>query len=192
MSVHQPICPTCGKLNSPQAIHCQYCGESLDATISQDLNLMGQMDAWLRENPNAANAITTAPPIPQVASGNKSLNPNCVKDPQYLKLTDIEVGFQYVVIMKDEDFSEITLGRPDRENGFSPTIDLTFVDGHMKGVSRFHAIIKPANRGLTLSDNASSNGTYLNGERLLLGQSRILRDGDCVDLGRVKLQVNLI
>ena len=72
------------------------------------------------------------------------------------------------------EFQEITLGRPDRETDFLPVIDLTLVHGHKKGVSRFHAVIMTYGDGFGLSDNSSSNGTFINGRRIY-SQSQLIR-----------------
>lgn len=51
------------------------------------------------------------------------------------------------------------------------------------GVSRVHAFITFENGGFALSDNASGNGTFVNGERLKAGEHRMLYDGDAFSLG---------
>lgn len=51
------------------------------------------------------------------------------------------------------------------------------------GVSRVHAFITFENGGFALSDNASGNGTFVNGERLKAGEHRMLHDGDAFSLG---------
>ena len=105
-------------------------------------------------------------------------------------MTDINSGVQFVVMTMASEFQEITLGRPDRETDFLPVIDLTLVHGHKKGVSRFHAVIMTYGDGFGLSDNSSSNGTFINGERLMIGQTRKIKDGDLIKLGGVKLKFN--
>ncbi len=52
-----------------------------------------------------------------------------------------------------------------------------------KRVSRDHAIISPAGRSWMLDDLGSSNGTFLNDERVLAPV--VLRDGDKVTIGDV-------
>jgi ABC transport system ATP-binding/permease protein len=53
-------------------------------------------------------------------------------------------------------------------------------------VSRRHAIIRRAGHEVTIEDLGSSNGTFVNGERL--GEPRALRDQDRVQLGAVDLR----
>ena len=42
---------------------------------------------------------------------------------------------------------------------------------------------------LHIVDNDSANGTYLNGQRLVARQPRILRDGDDIRLGHLVVRV---
>ncbi len=85
--------------------------------------------------------------------------------------------------------SRITLGRTDLANGSVPDVDLLPYGALSKGVSRKHAIIQRANEGLLLIDLGSRNSTYLNGQRLLPLQPRVLRDGDEIRLGALPLRV---
>lgn len=52
-------------------------------------------------------------------------------------------------------------------------------------VSRVHAILAPGPGGMTIRDNASSNGTFINGVRLTT--TAVLRPGDTVTVGNVDL-----
>ncbi len=54
-----------------------------------------------------------------------------------------------------------------------------------KRVSREHACVRREGRRWLLADLGSTNGTYLNGERVLTPVA--LRDGDCVSIGDVEL-----
>ena len=58
-----------------------------------------------------------------------------------------------------------------------------------KGVSRRHASIVRKDGSLYLVDKASANGTFLNGQKLVANQPRVLRDGDEVRLGRLTMLV---
>ena len=53
-------------------------------------------------------------------------------------------------------------------------------------LSRVHCRLSAADAGLAVEDLQSTNGTYVNGERV--GQSR-MRDGDRLRLGRLELTV---
>lgn len=85
---------------------------------------------------------------------------------------------------------EIIMGRQDPKIGFNPQISLESFGAHKQGVSRRHASITRRDGGLDLTDLGSSNGTYLNGQRLIANQPRVLRDGDEVRLGYLVLCVH--
>jgi Inner membrane component of T3SS, cytoplasmic domain len=72
----------------------------------------------------------------------------------------------------------IVLGRAD-------DADLTLADA---GVSRTHARVSAGAEGATIEDLGSSNGTFVNGERV--EGARPLSDGDQIQLGGAILQVS--
>lgn len=90
-----------------------------------------------------------------------------------------------------EQVDEIWLGRKDPETGQSPAVDLGEYGAEEEGVSRKHALIVKRDGVLHLMDNRSSNGTFLNEQRLIAEQPRVLRHGDDIRLGRMVLRVSL-
>ena len=56
-------------------------------------------------------------------------------------------------------------------------------DGMKRGVSRFHAAIECTPELLALVDLGSTNGTFLNGERLVDHEPQELSNGDEIRLG---------
>lgn len=56
-------------------------------------------------------------------------------------------------------------------------------------VSRRHAAFSPAGSGLTLQDMASTNGTFVNGQRL--AGTVALNDGDRVEIGSTVIEIRL-
>jgi pSer/pThr/pTyr-binding forkhead associated (FHA) protein len=80
---------------------------------------------------------------------------------------------------------KIILGRLDSNSPQKPEIDLTPYGALEKGVSRLHAAIVRTEDTLTVVDMGSSNGTHLNGQRLIPDQPRVLRDGDELRLGKL-------
>ena len=84
---------------------------------------------------------------------------------------------------------ETVFGRFDPEGNDPSQVDLSPYGGRKKGVSRLHAAIYRSKHTLSLSDLGSSNGTFLNGERLRPQQTRVLRDGDEVRFGELAAKV---
>ncbi len=84
---------------------------------------------------------------------------------------------------------QIVIGRFDPDTNQSPDIDLEPFGASDQGVSRRHATIIRRDGSLNIMDVGSHNGTYLNGQRLVAHQPRVLRDGDDVRLGHLVLHI---
>lgn len=87
------------------------------------------------------------------------------------------------------EVEELIIGRLDTESGDKPAIDLYPVGALEKGVSRRHAAIVRKDGSLQIMDNGSPNGTYLNGQKLVPHQARVVRDGDDIRLGHLVLRI---
>jgi hypothetical protein len=66
-----------------------------------------------------------------------------------------------------------------------PTVDLTNYGAHLLGVSRQHALVSFINKRYTIEDLASTNGTWLNENKLTPFKAYVLRNGDQVRLGQL-------
>lgn len=100
-------------------------------------------------------------------------------------IRDVEQPF----VFDANEVEELVLGRFDPDTNTSPDIDLQEFGGADKGVSRQHAMIMRREGSLNIMDVGSYNGTYLNGQRLVAHQPRILRDGDDLRLGHLVLHI---
>ncbi len=78
------------------------------------------------------------------------------------------------------DRPELLVGRRDEQRDIHPELPLDD-----PGASRRHLkLLRPPGGEILLHDLASTNGTWVNGERVAPGTRRALRDGDQVTLGR--------
>jgi pSer/pThr/pTyr-binding forkhead associated (FHA) protein len=84
---------------------------------------------------------------------------------------------------------EILLGRSDFQSTAGVDLDMAPFGAAEQGVSRRHAIIRRGENTLTLEDLGSTNGTHLNGQRLIPNQPRVLRDGDEIRMGRLVFHI---
>ncbi len=89
-----------------------------------------------------------------------------------------------------DEITELVLGRQDTPSGNEPDLDLNPYDAAAKGVSRRHASIIRRDNSLNVVDMGSPNGTFLNGQRLIGTQPRLIRDGDELRLGHLVLRVS--
>ncbi|MBZ0284776.1 MAG: FHA domain-containing protein [Anaerolineae bacterium] len=101
-------------------------------------------------------------------------------------------GAQEPFVFDAGSIDELVIGRFDPDTQTSPQIDLQSFGGTEKGVSRRHATIVKREGALNIVDAGSYNGTYLNGQRLVAHQPRILRDGDDIRLGYLVLRVKFV
>ncbi len=87
--------------------------------------------------------------------------------------------------MKDKH--KYVIGRLDGAN--HPDVDLTPFKGAKKGVSRNHAEIMLAeNRQVLLLDLDSTNGTWINGEKIAPREPTPIHNGDLISLGKLVIQ----
>ena len=92
--------------------------------------------------------------------------------------------------IENEQLDEALIGRLNLKNGFRPHIDFTNAEGRELGVSRRHATINQRGDLIFVTDHNSLNGTYLNGQRLVPEQARVMRDSDTIRFGHVTLYVS--
>jgi len=87
--------------------------------------------------------------------------------------------------------NEYVVGRLDATRGVFPDVDLTPDGGLEGGVSRRHARIQRQRTQFFVEDLGSANGTFLNGQRLTPYLPHPLHNGDELQAGRVRMQINI-
>jgi hypothetical protein len=85
--------------------------------------------------------------------------------------------------------SEFTMGRISEGQPIMPDIDLSPYQAYAAGVSRLHAVIKRSGSSIIFMDLGSANGTFINGSRLTPNAEQILKHGDIVSLGKLRIQI---
>lgn len=83
----------------------------------------------------------------------------------------------------------LIVGRSDRETNFEVDVDLTAYGAADLGVSRQHISIELLRKTVMLTDLSSTNGTFLNDQRVLPQQRRVVRDNDEIRLGKLVMHV---
>jgi pSer/pThr/pTyr-binding forkhead associated (FHA) protein len=86
---------------------------------------------------------------------------------------------------------EVLLGRSHASNQVQPEVDLTLYGATSSGTSRVHAAIGHDEHGWWLKDLNSSNGTWVDGERLAPHVPRRLHATSQVFLAKLEIQVIL-
>jgi hypothetical protein len=89
---------------------------------------------------------------------------------------------------------EIVLGRSDPAANYYPDLDLTPYGGQEGGISRRHSLISQdtENKALYIEDLNSTNGTRINGFSLEPHRRYRLRDGDELELGRIRIVLRFV
>lgn len=157
-------CPVCGYMNPLNQTLCTKCQSVLQFT------------------PNSAETAKLAPTpdMPGIPKyGSTQLEKQLI-----LHISDSMSPIE--VVLEERSF---VIGRYDVKTGSTPDIDLAPYGADTKGVSRKHAMLTYQDSSLKISDLASANFTYLNGHKLVPNQSRIVRDGDEIRLGHLKITV---
>jgi pSer/pThr/pTyr-binding forkhead associated (FHA) protein len=108
--------------------------------------------------------------------------------PQQLSLHVVSTGDTITVPVK----STILIGRKDLSQRVQPDLDLTPYRGYQCGVSRSHAILVVRENELWLRALSGTNGTQVNEVTLTTGQEYLLRDGDELKLGVLRLKVTFV
>ena len=162
-------CPNCKHTNMAGAMYCVECGAQL---ISKDgLTTQNISTAQFNESVKEAKRQDTY----QAFDGRDAWGSVHLLDTgQVLPLADR---------------NEFTLGRISEGQPIMPDIDLSPYQAYAGGVSRLHAVIKRSGANIIIMDLGSANGTYLNGKRLQPNMDQVVKHGDVVALGKLKLQI---
>lgn len=162
-------CHNCKRQQDDQAVICSYCGALLITVDATSTRTLGDTD--FEEND------------PRWGTARFSQRMNLV-----ITIRDNNATFVY----DSGQIKELVIGRYDSDSGSMPDIDLREFNAAEKGVSRRHASIVRRDGALSIIDHNSGNGTFLNGQRLVPNQPRILRDGDDVRLGYLVLHIRFV
>lgn len=108
--------------------------------------------------------------------------------PWRMALTIQEMKLQMVFDMTES----MLIGRTHPDSDTFPDIDLTPFNAEDSGVSRQHMNLMLHEDRVVVVDLDSVNGSYLNGERLEPHQMYPIRNGDELELGMMKVKVELL
>lgn len=85
---------------------------------------------------------------------------------------------------------DVVVGR--KVQGVNPDLDLSDYDEGRAGISRIHALIRPTMEGLLLSDLGSTNGTFVDGDKLVTGRAVVLHDGATIAFGKCNFKLRIV
>ena len=149
----------------------------------EDTSLPGAQSAIESNNLERQPQPIEPTPLPEPNSASTT-DPN----PMQALLIHDPSGREFKIALNGETY----LGRLDEASGNLPDIDFSPIDEH-RTLSRHHATIDSREDGYyVFEEQPSSNGTYLNGKRLNVGESVRLKDGDALQFGQVRTGFRLV
>lgn len=170
-------CPNCNNQELPGAYFCSECGTQL---VPLNFLHTHMINKTLVSN-EATDVQKNAAEIMIRRAAPKKKDPN-------ISLHIVENG--KVVHLSDR--KDFTLGRAIEGQSIIPDVDLTIFDAFAQGVSRMHCSLRIMNGDVYAMDLGSSNGTRLNGQKIVPHVEYSINHGDLLILGRLKIQVLLI
>jgi hypothetical protein len=161
------ICTNCGKSNQKHEVFCYSCGQLLESgkSITETRNFNTPDSGALDSEYFGTESVL-------------ALRVRGSTDPYEIRLQKAD--------------HEVILGRVTSSSAMAPDIDLSAKQGADLGVSRLHLSIRydVENHAVLVSDLGSANGSFINGQRLLAKEVRVLRHGDELRLGKLVLSVS--
>lgn len=170
------VCPNCKHQELDGALFCSECGAQLVFSNSKVTEPIGEEMKTLPVNKPLSEPVPGQKANGEKPAGSVGLSLKVVSSGQVIPLSGQ---------------NEFTLGRITEGQPILPDIDLTPYEGYAEGVSRLHAAIRITERGVMIVDLGSSNGTRINGQKIVPNVNYPLKDGDIIALGRIKMQITI-
>lgn len=169
------LCPNCQHKELPGALFCSECGTQL---VSLDILNTRSIKKSSTDNLGTKAEI---PEIPTRKAASRNAEPS-------ISLHIVDSG--QVIHLTDR--SDFTLGRTIEGQPILPDVDLSPYDAFTLGVSRLHAALRIINGEVVVTDMGSSNGTRVNGQKIVPHVDYPLNHGDLLALGKLRIQVLII
>lgn len=171
------VCPNCHHKELPGALFCSECGArliSLDYLTTQSI-----------KKTNTDNLDETI-----LDDSKDSISPNGDIFSKQAISSDLAL---YLIEAKQTlqlaGRSEFTLGRVAEGQPILPDVDLSPFDAYAQGVSRLHAALKLNKNRVAIMDLGSSNGTRVNGQKIVPHVDYPIGHNDQIALGKLRIQV---
>jgi len=165
------LCPNCHHQEVAGALFCSECGAQLVAVDRVATQAIRRNPSDILTSPDA-KPPQTQPSQPSAVDAVVSLY--LVDSGQILHLAGR---------------TEFTLGRVVEGQPILPDVDLSPYEAYTQGVSRLHSCLKIINQRVGITDLGSSNGTRVNGQKILPHIDYPLNHGNMVALGKLKIQI---
>jgi len=168
------ICPNCQHEELSGSLFCSECGGQLvvsETPTTQNIQRIPS-DTLNRLKPKEEDVAVRKPASATMQTADVSLH--LVDSGQIIHL---------------EGQTEFTIGRTAEGQPILPDVDLSKFEAYAQGVSRLHAAIKIYNLRVVVTDLGSSNGTRVNGQKIVPHVDYPLNHGDMIALGKFTVQI---
>ncbi len=161
-------CPNCGSSVRAGELICWNCNHSLTSGVSSSTRTLEKAEETFEftRNKSIGSAIGKLQRVSFIIDG--------------IELT-LPAGTKLIVGRHDKSATAII-----------PDVDLARFDAENLGVSRQHMELSWRSGLIYVTDMGSTNGTLLNGQRLVAGIERILRDNDELVIGHMRAIVHFV
>jgi hypothetical protein len=170
------ICPHCHHIELQGAIICSECGSRLPVQALKQTNFLSfpSQDAF---------------PQPLVSEPVITVENRSREDKNCLLALELLDSLQTIQLCGNREY---TIGRSSPGQQVLPDIDLTPYQAFALGVSRMHAVLKTRDDyHVIISDLDSSNGTRINGQRIISQTDHELKNGDLLALGKFRIRIHI-
>ena len=160
--------------------------EELLQSAQADLDILRRGGAIAAPEAPATVPLPVRAEPARVSASRKvaAIDPDRIGKP--MKLVHMESGSEFALSASKP---EMLIGRPDPVTGLLPEINLGPLDSQ-RSLSRRHAkIVNEGGLMFLREEVGTTNGTFINGERVATGEARPLALGDTLRFGSVELRV---
>jgi len=163
-------CPICSNDNEENASVCRHCGAWLEDNPTKLIASLDQTFEHANASVPQMESFIDAESIPEDGIG---IHVEGETKPRY-----VPISWQLI------------LGRTREDTSASQAfLDLTAMNAAAMGVSRRHAMIRRNTSGYEITDLSSTNGTWLNDERLVPNKPYPFASGSQIRIGKLRLLV---
>jgi len=164
----EKFCPVCKNINDRSAVICRHCGAALDEYLTDLMSTTGHNAGAAKTPAKVLDSFIDENMIPE---GSIAIYAAGMSKPLYPGIKD-----------------ELIIGRKTEETSEN-FLDFSNMDGFNLGLSRRHGLIRSTADGYEAVDLSSTNGTWLNDERLVPNKPYRLTSGSQLRVGRLRLLV---
>lgn len=169
------LCPNCQHKELPGALFCSECGTQL---VSLDILNTRSIQRTTTDNLHSTTEIPDIPGRKAPTQGTiPSISLHLIDSAQVIHLAER---------------NEFTLGRAIEGQPILPDVDLSPFDAFTLGVSRLHAALRIVKGEVVITDLGSSNGTRVNGQKIVPHVDYPVSHGDVIAVGKLKIQILII